>query len=331
VVTFAPRTISPATIPTDSSGSAGWIGFRGAAGEAIVGIAGARAFPIKNDAPVLMRGVELAATQVGARMDAKPWLRQPDLPPEVFLAYDLIVRRSDGAEEYRQGWTRFDVVSLRTRGMAVDVQPGRRVVLDARTKEGQPVPGALVVVDPIELSQSGLASQFAVTAEDGTLALSGLDPEGSYRASLADGVGPDPRPVVAVIEPSISRLELRSQLAGRWTFVCHRLLFATPGASTRVEEISAKDPACTGVWAVERWVPPGRGLDAPFWVMLPAVESPSAIPGIVSFSKRDPVEVPDLRHPVCLTFSLVSSEVRAFDPGLLQPAKEQSHPSSEPR
>jgi hypothetical protein len=239
--------------------------------------------------------------------------------------YDLVLR-TGGQVEHRQGWTRFDMTPLRTNGISIEAPARGRVTLDVRTAEGQAIPGALLVVDPQDVCQSGLASQFALTSDDGTAVISGLSKGTSYRASLANGVGPDTRAVTVDIKEYGGRQEMRSTLPGKWHFVRHRLHFALQGSSTRVTEFKPTDIAAAGAWPVARWVPPGRGFDAPFWIMLPESASSRAVPAHVVFADRDGVDVPDLRVPSRLVFSPTTHDVK-----LVGEASRRTEPASAAR
>lgn len=310
VVRFRPEALSAARPVPAAKNANGLVEFELGDGEKLVGIAGARAFPVEDDVPALNRGFDLSSAQFGGRIDGRELMKRDGLPAEVFLDFNLLVRDGGGREEYRRGWSRFEVMTLRTSGVTIEASARQRTTIDVRTKEGQPVPGALVAVDPVDMLQVGLVSQFATTSDDGGVVLSGLVAGTNYRAVLVDGVGPDPRRVTAIVTGDGSRHELRSAISGRWEFVRHRLHFMLPGSSTRVTELTPTDPACAGAWPVDRWVPPGRGLDAPFWIMLPASESPRAVPAHVVFNDRDGVDVPDLRVPSRLAFSPTKRDVR---------------------
>jgi len=310
VVSFAPRETSPWNSLADSESRRGWITFALPDELTVVGVSVARAFAVRNDAPALGKGVDLTATQVRGQVDAKPWLRQPDVPSEVFLAYGLIVRDRGGREQYRQGWARIDVTALRIHGVKVEAPIRGSVELEVKTQEGQAVPGALIVVDPTEVSQSGLASQFLLTAADGTAVLTGLERESQYRATLANGIGPDKRSDTTIVAGNGERQVLRTPLSGRWDFVEHHLHFATSGSSSRVTELTSIDPGSLGAWVVERWIPPGRGLDAPLWGMFPSTTTCRPTPVRVAFSKREAVDLDDFRDRADLAFSLYDQRVQ---------------------
>jgi hypothetical protein len=313
VESFVPHELSAANAQSVAEAAGGWIAFRVDPGESVAGIVTIRVFPVSGGAPALTKGADLSATQIGGRIDAKPWLRQQGVPTDAFLFYDVLVRDEGGREQYRRGWTRFDVISLRTSGIIVDAPVRQSAVIDVRTKEGCGIPGALIVVDPTDMVQTGLASQFAVTSDDGSVKLSGLERGVRYRAELADGVGPDLRSITTVVDGGASRYELRVDLSGKWEFVRHKLTFAIAGASTRAKAIVPQDAGCPGVWPVSRWVPPGRGLDAPFWIMIPVVDDPHAVPASLEFANRGKVVVPDLRLPTRFLFSPYTTDVKVAD------------------
>jgi len=309
VTSFRPKEFAAVALEPQGRRAAGIIEFHVGAGERLVGIAAARAFPVEGGAPALASGTDFSAAQLGARIDTREWLGRTGIPPEALLNFDLIVCGAEGREEYRQGWARLDVISLRTNGVSIEAPARRSVTVCVRTAEGQPVPGALVVVDVTDVTTPGLASQFAVTGDDGTAVLSGLEEGTTYRASLEDGVGPDPRVVSACVTGGGPRQELRVALPGKWEFVRHRLFLGGPGATARATEVRAQDPSCGGVWAVSSWVPPGRGFNAPFWVMFPASDSPRALAARLSFSQREGVDVPDLRTPLRLALPPQTKDV----------------------
>lgn len=300
VTSFVPHELTPATAL--AAVDPGRLVFRAGPGEKLIGIGGLRAYPAEGDVPELIGWTDLWQLQLGERVDCRPWLEKPGAPVEAFVMFNLIVEDAEQRREYRQGWTRLDTIALRATGLEISADAKRRAELTVATASGQRVPGALLTVDPTDIPQIDLASQFVATGADGVARISGLEAATTYRVVLPGGIGPDGRTVSVSLAPEATSAAVVTALSGNWTFARHRLVFGLPGSTVRVDKFEVLSTTGATAWPVANWVPPGQGRDASFWVMLPAATPASALPARLTFPARGSVEIPDLRTPATLVF-----------------------------
>jgi hypothetical protein len=275
-------------------------------GGRVRGVADAMLFPDDGGRPHYGQWVDVSGTQVGDLLDLRHWLKGKSPSGTHYLTFGALVDL-DGRTECRNGWIRLDPASLLSSGVRVEVPRRLAVDIAVATGTGQPVPGALVAVEPLSALEVGLVTQFAYTDESGTARVAGLYAKCKWIARLVDGVGPARDVVDAQFDADSTSVRLTaSKIDARWRFVRHEIRFPFWGASTRVEAVDDRNGSTPCVFAVARWIGPGRGPATEFWTMTPESRSGAdKIPVSIEFAGRKAVvELPDALSPRKITLPI---------------------------
>lgn len=243
-----------------------WALFRLEPGARLTGIACAAIAPHFESGPLVEKSANVVYLQRKGGLDLTRYLEQVRPSGRRCLLYALWVE-CDGTLEWRTGWSRFQASDLETRGLEIRAPARHRACIEVHTRGGQPVPGAMLSFDEGGRAPGSLR-RYGHTDENGRLIVSGLEERHDWLVSLIEGVGPDVRRQSATLRVGGGEVRFTVGLAGRWTFVRHRVRPPGLGCPIGIDRLEGVD-APPRVWPVSHWVPPGRWPDSALYLMYP--------------------------------------------------------------
>jgi hypothetical protein len=258
-----------------------------------LGLAAAHMCPHQGDGPSFAAAQNVVAMQAEDGLVLEPWvrLRRPEEQGAHWYVCFALWLETPSGREWRTGWAQVALKDLIATGLAVSPKRNESIDVRVAAADGTAVPGAMISIDDARYPV-GRFFQYAFTGEDGTVRVSGLDPDRRWTIALPEGVGPDRAPDSKTISvPTSAPVVLSSPLEGAWVFQRHFVRPPMRGASVRVTGLFRTDrPSLAPVWSVAPWLGPGRGPWCPLYLMHPReLQSPERVS--IRFEGADPVEV----------------------------------------
>ena len=284
----------PCTAINDESSTTAQIWFELAPDEELLGLTTAVVYPEHLGQPLLDKGANVVFLQRSYGLDLTAFLRNvPDLRRRI-LHFGLWLKTSEGPE-LRVGWARFHSADLAESGLSIRAEPRRRTVIEVRSSNGEPVPGARVALD----DDGFVPATFHCTAaadERGLLRVSGLSDGGRWIASLPISVGPARGASSQTFGADRTRVRLEIDLPGDWTYVPYELRPPHRGHPLRLQGLTTRDGEPVRVWPVSSWNGPEGWPSSSIFLMHRRLRSGPERLQLHVLGGEDPLEL-DLSRP----------------------------------
>ncbi len=293
----------------NAAGLGGQVRFEVGEGEELVGIGAATVYGDRRGHPGARPIADFSGVQFQGGLILEPWLRQRAPTGPHHLLCGLWVRQGDRTEA-RRIWCRIDPVALYSAALIVDASGPAARPIRVETAGGQPVPGAVLGIDPDGGLPPGVYTTYAYTDATGTAWLSGHADGRRPSVRLLDGVGPAGELQVQDLDAG-GTIRVAG-LTGDWTFVRWDLEMPLRGLGARLDSWEVLSNKAVQMWPVSRWLAPGRCRGAPLYWMLPAAQSTDEPMDVrVSFRGHESCVVHCAEQPQVVRFSLKDRRVAA--------------------